>query len=59
LLTRFIVLIPTIRAFITPEYPLEVFLRGFAIGLAVAVLGALYPAYRAASFSPAQAIRYE
>jgi putative ABC transport system permease protein len=59
LLTRFIVLIPTIRAFITPEYPLEVFLRGFAIGLAVALLGALYPAYRAASFSPAQAIRYE
>jgi putative ABC transport system permease protein len=59
LLTRFIVLIPTIRAFITPEYPPEVFLRGFAIGMAVALLGALYPAYRAASFSPAQAIRYE
>jgi ABC-type antimicrobial peptide transport system permease subunit len=36
-----------------------VFLRGFGIGVAVALLGALYPAYRAASFSPAQAIRYE
>ncbi|MEX1255418.1 MAG: ABC transporter permease [Dehalococcoidia bacterium] len=58
-LTRLIVTLPTVRAFITPEYPLEVFLRGFAIGLTVALLGALYPAYRAASFSPAQAIRYE
>jgi len=25
----------------------------------VAVLGAIYPAYRAARFSPAEAIRYE
>jgi putative ABC transport system permease protein len=58
-LTRLIVLMPTIRAFISPEYTPDVFLRGLAVGIGVAILGALYPAYRAASFSPAQAIRYE
>jgi putative ABC transport system permease protein len=59
LLTRLIVLFPAIRAFISPEYTYDVFLRGLAVGVAIALAGALYPAYRAASFSPAQAIRYE
>lgn len=59
LLTRLIVLVPTIRSFISPEYAPDVFLRGVAVGVGVALLGAIYPAYRAASFSPAQAIRYE
>jgi ABC-type antimicrobial peptide transport system permease subunit len=36
-----------------------VFLRGLAVGVGVALLGAAYPAFRAASYSPAQAIRYE
>lgn len=58
-LTRLIVFLPTIRNFILPEYTLDVFLRGLAVGIGVAILGAIYPAYRAASFSPAQAIRYE
>ena len=58
-LTRLIVLVPTIRAFISPEYTADVFLRGLAVGVGVALLGAIYPAWRAASFSPAQAIRYE
>jgi putative ABC transport system permease protein len=57
--TKLLVLVPTISAFITPEYPLDVFLRGLLVGIGVALLGAIYPAYRAASFSPAQAIRYE
>jgi putative ABC transport system permease protein len=59
LLTKFIVLFPAISAFISPVYTYDVFLRGLAVGFAVAIVGALYPAYRAASFSPAQAIRYE
>jgi putative ABC transport system permease protein len=59
LLTRFIVLLPTIRAFISPEYTPDVFVRGILVGVGVAVLGAIYPAYRAARFSPAEAIRYE
>jgi putative ABC transport system permease protein len=58
-LTEMIVFLPAIRSFISPEYTLDVFLRGLAVGVGIAILGALYPAYRAASFSPAQAIRYE
>lgn len=59
LATKLIVLVPTIRAFISPTYPIEPFVRGLIVGLAVALLGALYPAYRASQLSPAQAIRYE
>jgi putative ABC transport system permease protein len=59
IITRALILIPTIRAFIVPEYTVDVFIRGVVVGVAVALLGALYPAFRAASFSPAQAIRYE
>ena len=58
-LMRLIVLVPTIRAFISPELTYDPFLRGLIVGLAVALLGALYPAYRASQLSPAQAIRYE
>jgi putative ABC transport system permease protein len=59
ILTKLIVQLPAIQAFISPEYTWDVFARGLAVGVGVALLGALYPAYRAASFSPAQAIRYE
>jgi len=59
ILTKLVVQLPAIQAFISPQYTWDVFARGLAVGVGVALLGALYPAYRAASFSPAQAIRYE
>jgi putative ABC transport system permease protein len=58
-ITRLVVLLPAIQSFLSPVYTPEVFLRGLAVGVGVALLGALYPAYRAATYSPAQAIRYE
>ena len=58
-LTQLIIFLPSIEAFVSPQYTPMVFLRGLAVGVGVALLGAAYPAFRAASYSPAQAIRYE
>ena len=58
-LTQLIILFPSVSAFISLEYPLEVFVRGLVVGVGMALVGAVYPAYRAARLLPAQAIRYE
>jgi putative ABC transport system permease protein len=57
--TRMILIFPVVRSFLSPEYTPEVFIRGLVVGIAVALLGALYPAIRAVRLSPIQAIRYE
>jgi len=57
--TRAILIFPAVRSFLEPEYTPDVFIRGLVVGVAVALLGALYPAMRALRLSPIQAIRYE
>jgi putative ABC transport system permease protein len=57
--TQLILIFPVVRSFLEPQYTPEVFIRGLVVGIAVALLGALYPAIRAVRLSPIQAIRYE
>jgi putative ABC transport system permease protein len=59
LATRAILLVPAVSSFLTPSYSASVFVRALAVSLAVALVGALYPAFRAVRLSPMEALRYE
>jgi len=52
-------LAPTARGFIDPNLPPGVLLIALAMGVGLSVLGGLYPAARAASLEPTEALRYE
>jgi putative ABC transport system permease protein len=54
-----ITLAPTARGFIDPNLPPEVLLIALAMGVGLSVLGGFYPAARAASLEPTEALRYE
>lgn len=56
---RAIVLAPTARGFIEPTLPPEVLTLGIALGFVLSVAGGIYPALRAASLDPTEAIRHE
>jgi putative ABC transport system permease protein len=59
LVTRAVMLVPAISAFLEPRYPVDLFLRAFLVGVGVGIVGALYPAARAVRLSPMEALRHE
>ena len=49
----------TVGSLLTPDFTPGVFAWGLAFALAVAVLGAIYPAWRATQLVPVEALRRE
>ncbi len=58
-LTRVLARLPELEGILHPTYTLGVFLRALVTAAAVAFLGALYPALRAARLTPLEALRRE
>jgi putative ABC transport system permease protein len=56
---KLILLLPGAQSFIEPAYSLDIFVTAFVVAMIVGILGGVYPAVRAASFSPKEAIKYE
>lgn len=59
LATRAILLIATVRNLLEPQYTVDIFIRALVVALAVALAGAIYPAFRAVRLTPMDALRYE
>lgn len=56
---RALLLDPTSRGFIDPEISPAVLVVGLAMGLGLSLIGGLYPALRAASLEPTEALRHD
>ncbi len=58
-LTRILARLPSLEGILHPEYSPTSFVRALVIAAAVAFLGSLYPAIRAAMLTPLEALRRE
>lgn len=56
---RAMMLSPTSRGFIDPKLPPSAFAIGLGMGVCLALLGGLYPAWRASRLEPTEALRHE
>lgn len=50
---------PTIGEALTPIWEWDIFVRSLLVAVTLGLLGGLYPAYRATTFEPVEALRYE
>jgi putative ABC transport system permease protein len=57
--SNLVILAPAVKDFIQPAYAGGTFVLAFIIAVIVGLLGALYPAIRAARLTPMEALRYE
>ena len=57
--TRGVLQIEAVKSFLEPRYSVDIFVRAIVIAVGVALVGTLYPAYRAVRLSPMEALRHE
>jgi putative ABC transport system permease protein len=50
---------PSMGSYLQGSYSLTLFAQAILIALVLGAIGALYPAWRASSLSPIEALRYE
>ena len=56
---RLIERLPEVVGFFQPDYTASVFGRALGVAVGMAVIGAIYPAVRAALLEPLEALRHE